>query len=375
MSSIYGKNYKISVFGESHQKAIGVVIDSGISGIPLDISNINQMLERRKTKNKTYSTSRQEDDDIEIISGYYSGRTTGAPLTIIIKNKDAKSEEYSNISKIFRPSHSDYTSFLHYFGANDSRGGGHFSGRLTAPIVIAGAIAMQILRQKYGILFLSHIFSAEDVQDRRFKIEDMTMDTFKRLRSQDLPLLNETLIGEVEDRIKRAKEDQDSIGGMVETAVINMPEGVGEPIFDSLESRISHMLFSVPAVKSVEFGRGIELTKMRGSVANDTYYYDDKGDIKISQNNSGGILGGISTGEPIIWKVGIKPASSIGKVQKSVDFDKKENVDFAIKGRHDSFIVPRAIPVIECSGAIAILDALIEEKGREYFCERVDMFE
>lgn len=373
MTSSYGNNFKVQLFGESHQKIIGCVIDSGISGIRLNIEKINQKLEKRKNKSLISSTTRDEKDEFEIVSGYYNGKTTGAPITIIMKNKDVNSKDYSNLNEVFRPSHSDYTSYLKFSTNSDRRGGGHFSGRLTAPLVIAGEIANQILQNKYDILFLSHIKSLGNIEDRKFEKNDFNQNTYSRLQESNLPLLDESIKNDMIRALKYAKETNDSIGGKIEISIVNYPGGIGGGFFEGLDSSISKMIFSIPGVKSIEFGN-TDISKMSGSMANDEYEYDSLGNINFISNNCGGILGGISTGDKIIFTVGIKPVSSISKTQKSVNFVKKENTTLTITGRHDSSIVPRVLQVIESSTAIVLLDELMSEKGREFFHEREEKY-
>lgn len=356
MSGVWGKKIKLSIFGESHGKAIGINIDGLQSGIELDLNYINKEMGRRAPGNSELSTPRKEEDSFQILSGYFNGKTTGTPLCAIIYNTSHHSKDYEKTKNLMRPSHGDFTGYIKYGGFNDYRGGGHFSGRLTAPLVFAGAICKQILESK-GIVIGSHIKSIEKIEDRSFNMVEINDETLKTLRGNRFPVMDATISAKMKDVIIKAKEEQDSVGGIIETAIINIPVGIGEPFFDSVESTLAQLLFSIPGVKGVEFGSGFDITKMKGSQANDEYYVDgDK--IKTFSNNNGGILGGITNGMPLIFRVAIKPTPSISKVQKTIDIENKENAQIEIKGRHDPCIVPRALPVVEAVAAIAVLDLL-----------------
>lgn len=358
MSAIWGNNIKISIFGESHGNAIGINIDGLPSGFEIDMEKIKIEMKRRAPGKNNLSTTRDEEDIPEILSGYFEGKTTGTPLCAIIRNKDTKSKDYSKIKDIPRPSHADYSGSVKYLGFNDYRGGGHFSGRITAPLVFAGAICKQILEKK-GIVIGAHILSIKDKKDDKFNYTDISKDTLLSLRNKDLPLLNERIDGEIRECILQAKSEGDSVGGVIECAIIGIEAGIGAPFFDSVESTLSHLLFSIPAVKGVEFGSGFEITTLFGSQANDEYYYKD-GEIYTKSNNNGGILGGITNGMPIIFKIAIKPTPSILKEQDTINLKTGENVKFKVEGRHDPCIVQRAIPVVEAVTAIGILELLME---------------
>lgn len=358
MSAIWGNNIKISIFGESHGNAIGINIDGLPSGFEIDMEKIKIEMKRRAPGKNNLSTTRDEEDIPEILSGCFEGKTTGTPLCAIIRNKDTKSKDYSKIKDIPRPSHADYSGSVKYLGFNDYRGGGHFSGRITAPLVFAGAICRQILEKK-GIVIGAHILSIKDKKDDKFNYTDISKDTLLSLRNKDLPLLNERIDGEIRECILQAKSEGDSVGGVIECAIIGIEAGIGAPFFDSVESTLSHLLFSIPAVKGVEFGSGFEITTLFGSEANDEYYYKDGG-IYTKSNNNGGILGGITNGMPIIFKVAVKPTPSILKEQGTINLKTGENVKFKVEGRHDPCIVQRAIPVVEAVTAIGILELLME---------------
>ncbi len=356
MGGVWGSSIKYSIFGESHGRAVGIVIDGLPAGIKLDIGFIKCEMSRRAPARNDISSARGEIDDFEIISGYYNGVTTGAPLCAIIPNIDVHSQDYDELKNKPRPGHADYTGFVKYSGYNDYRGGGHFSGRLTSAIVFAGAIAKQILKTR-GITIGGHILKIGKVQDSCFDMVNVSCRILDELRKKDFPVLDEDKGRDMKNVIMNAKEGLDSVGGIVEVAVLDMPAGVGNPFFDSVESMISHLLFSIPAVKGVEFGAGFDLADMNGSKANDEFYING-GRVRTYTNNNGGILGGITDGMPIIFRAVIKPTSSIGLMERTVDLEKKENTQIKIKGRHDPCIVPRALPAVESAAAMAVLELL-----------------
>jgi len=356
MSGVWGNKIKLSIFGESHGKAIGITIDGLEPGIELDLDYINKEMERRAPGKNKLSTPRKEEDSFQILSGYFNGRTTGTPLCAVIYNTNQHSKDYEKTKNLMRPSHGDFTGYVKYNGFNDYRGGGHFSGRITAPLVFAGAVCKQIL-EKRGIVIGSHVKSIEKLEDKSFDMLKIDAEKLKVLRENAFPVLDETVGSKMQETIIKAREEKDSVGGVIETAVINLPVGIGDPYFDSVESTLAQLLFSVPGVKGIEFGAGFDIAKMKGSEANDEYYIDgDK--TKTYSNNNGGILGGITNGMPLVFRVAMKPTPSISKVQRTVDIEKKENAKIEIEGRHDPCIVPRALPVIEAVAAIAILDLL-----------------
>ena len=357
MSGFWGNKFKVSIFGESHGKAIGIVLDGVPSGIELDFDYINIEMQRRVPGTNRISSPRKENDQYEIVSGVFNGKTTGTPLCVMIWNKNQHSKDYEALKDIMRPGHADYTGYVKYNGFNDYRGGGHFSGRLTAPIVFAGAIARQILEKK-GITIGSHIKSISRIYDDSFDPVNTTSDKLNTIRQKKFAVINDDKGLNMERAIIKAKEEKDSLGGIVETAILNLPTGIGAPFFDSVESRLSSIMFSIPGVKGVEFGAGFDIANMKGSEANDEYYIENN-EIKTYTNNNGGILGGITNGMPVIFRTAIKPTPSIGKLQKTININKMTNTEVEIEGRHDPCIVPRAIPVVEAATAIAILDMII----------------
>ena len=349
--------FSVSVFGESHGAGIGAVINGLPSGVELDLDRILDFMARRAPKKDGMSTRRSEKDAPEILSGLYNGRTTGTPLAAIIRNTDTRSQDYKNISTAARPGHADYTGFMRYDGANDPRGGGHFSGRLTAPLVFAGAVCAQVL-ERLGIESCAHILAIDGVYDDSFNELDVPHELMESIKSREMPLINESRADEMRAHVLKASEELDSVGGIIECAVTGLPAGIGSPMFDGLENRISQAVFGIPAVKAIAFGKGFDFARMRGSAANDQMYMD--GDtVKTFTNNNGGIYGGISSGMPIIFTAAVKPTPSIAKPQKTVDFIRNKDTELEIKGRHDACIVPRAVPVVEAAANIAVLSFIV----------------
>lgn len=356
MSGMWGSKIKLSIFGESHGNAIGITIDGLPAGFSIDMDKIMMEMARRAPGKSSLSTPRKESDIPEILSGYFEGKTTGTPLCAIIRNSNTKSKDYSKLKDVMRPGHADYTGAVRYKGFNDYRGGGHFSGRITAPLVFAGAICKQILEVK-GIIVSAHINSIGKIKDCSFLESDISDELLNSFKEKELPLINTKLEDEMRQEILSARSSGDSIGGTIECAILGVSPGIGDPFFDSVESTLAHLMFSVPAVKGIEFGKGFDISKMRGSEANDEYYLEN-GNIKTKTNNNGGILGGITNGMPIIFNVAIKPTASIFKEQKSVNIITMEETTLCIEGRHDPCIVQRALPVIEAVAAIGITELM-----------------
>lgn len=356
MSGMWGSKIKLSIFGESHGNAIGITIDGLPAGFSIDMDKIMMEMARRAPGKSSLSTPRKESDIPEILSGYFEGKTTGAPLCAIIRNSNTKSKDYSKLKDVMRPGHADYTGAVRYRGFNDYRGGGHFSGRITAPLVFAGAICKQILEVK-GIVISAHINSIGKIKDCSFLESDISDELLNSFKEKELPLINTKLEDEMRQEILSARSSGDSIGGTIECAILGVSPGIGDPFFDSVESTLAHLMFSVPAVKGIEFGKGFDISKMRGSEANDEYYLEN-GNIKTKTNNNGGILGGITNGMPIIFNVAIKPTASIFKEQNTVNIVTMEETTLCIEGRHDPCIVQRALPVIEAVAAIGITELM-----------------
>ena len=358
MSSTFGEKIKISVFGESHGEGIGVVIDGLPAGEKLDMEQVlAQMARRAPGKDKT-ATPRQESDLPRVLSGMLGDTLTGAPLCAVIENTNTRSGDYGNLMTCPRPAHADYTAYMKYRAANDVRGGGHFSGRLTAPLVFAGAVCRQLLAHR-DIRIAAHIDRIGRVYDNRFNPVDIDARLMERLSGSSFALIDEGVEDAMRGEVEDARRNLDSIGGAVECAVTGLPAGIGEPMFDGLEGVIAKAVFGVPAVKGLEFGAGFALAKMKGSQANDPFRYNREGKVVTETNNCGGILGGISDGMPLIFRAAIKPTPSIARLQRTVDLKKGVNTELEITGRHDPCIVPRAVPVIEAVTALALAQFIL----------------
>lgn len=360
MSSYWGKNIKLSIFGESHSRAIGGVIDDLPAGLDFDEETIKNMLARRATGISKIATARKEPDIPEILSGVFNGKTTGTPLAFVIYNSDQHSADYSNLAENARPSHADYSGFVRYGGYNDYRGGGHFSGRLTAPLVFAGGLATSFL-EKRGIYCAVHIKSIMDIKDEGPDIEALTLEQAKEIKNKPFPTISDERGKLMFDRAMEAKNSLDSVGGVIECAIVGLPAGLGDPIFGAFESELSRLLFAVPAVKGVEFGAGFDITEMTGSTANDGFYIDG-GKIRTKTNNNGGINGGITNGMPVTFRVAVKPTPSISRPQNTVNFKTNTDTELVIKGRHDACITLRAAVVIESCAALCAMDFLLGGK-------------
>ncbi len=360
MKNTFGNALTVTLFGESHGPAIGAVLDGLAPGIKIDEQYIEAKLNQRKPIGKI-STPRQEKDEIEFLSGVFNGYTTGTPLCLIIRNENVKSKDYDSVSRLARPSHADLAARYKYASFEDYRGGGHFSGRVTAALVAAGAIVMKALEDK-GIKLGTHIKSCAGESDRDFLNLEEDIKTLAELK---FPVLDQRAAASINERILEAASEGDSVGGILETAVIGMNCGVGEPWFDTVESMIAHGIFSVPAVKGIEFGAGFGICSMRGSQANDAMRYED-GKVVTMTNNSGGINGGITNGMPIIFRTAIKPTASIFKEQNTVDLLNKENAVLQLKGRHDPAIVHRARAVIDAVTALTLADLLTVRFGTDF---------
>ncbi|MGN0595271.1 MAG: chorismate synthase [Hominimerdicola sp.] len=359
MSSTFYNNLGFTIFGESHGTAIGVVMDNVPPGETIDMDKVMEFMARRAPKKSKTSTQRREKDIPQIMSGYLNGKTTGTPLCAVIANTDQHSQDYSNLSKLARPGHADYTGALRYRGFNDVRGGGHFSGRLTAPLCFAGAVAGQIL-EKRGIYVGAHIAEIHGVEDKKFDPISTTKDDIRELRAKEFPVIVDVQGNEMIKEIDNARMNQDSVGGIIECIAINVPAGIGSPMFDGLENTIAQLIFGIPAVKGLEFGLGFDCVKINGSENNDEFYVNEDGHVLTKTNNHGGILGGISSGMPITLKVAFKPTPSISQPQATIDYSAMKNETLVVKGRHDPCVVPRAVPCVEAAVNIAILNHMLE---------------
>ena len=358
MSSEFGKILKVSVFGQSHGTAIGVNIDGLPAGEEIDLEELQRFLDRRRPGKNKLSTARNEGDVPEILSGLLDGKTCGSPLCAVIRNSDQHSGDYAELQDKPRPGHADYTAWVKWKGHADMRGGGHFSGRLTAPLCIAGGIAKQILARR-GIYVGAHLYSVGNIPDEPFP-DRPTPELFASVAAKPFPVLNDKNGELMQKLIQQAKQELDSVGGVIECAAIGLPAGLGDPMFDGVENRLAAALFGIPAVRGVSFGTGFAAASMRGSEHNDPFIMD--GDrVSARTNHAGGVLGGITTGMPLVVNIGIKPTASIAKEQDTVDLEKRENARLIIHGRHDPCIVPRAVPVVEAVTALTLLDMLLED--------------
>lgn len=345
---------KYVIFGESHGPAIGVTLTGVPAGLELDMDAIAREMARRAPGRSVLSTARREDDQPEILSGVFEGKTTGAPLCAVIANTDTRSQDYTRTKDLARPGHADYPARVRYQGYNDYRGGGHFSGRLTAPLVFAGAVAKQILARR-GVFVGAHISSVYGISDQL--LEDW--DSLRAVADKDFPVLDDQAGEQMRQAILEAKDEQDSVGGAIECAVFGLPAGLGGPDFgENAEGIFSQHLFAVPAVKAVGFGAGAAFALMRGSEANDPLYMDDDGAVRAEQNCAGGINGGITNGMPLVFEVTMRPTPSIARTQFTVDMVKGENAVLELHGRHDPCVVHRAVPVIEAAAALAACELL-----------------
>ncbi len=353
MSSTYGENIHISVFGQSHSEAIGVVLDGIGAGLEINTDELNSFMLRRAPGRNEYSTARKEADEPRFLSGIINGRTTGAPIAAIIQNTNTRSGDYSAFENIPRPGHADYTARVKYSGFEDRAGGGHFSGRLTAPLCVAGGICKQLL-EKEGIDIISRIYSIGSVCDEG-ELNESTAE-------KEFPTISDTAAEKMKREIAAAKADGDSVGGTIECSVLGLNAGLGGPMFGGMEGRISLAMFAVPAVKGIEFGAGFASSRMRGSENNDLFCLKD-GKVVTKTNNCGGILGGITNGMPLTFRVAIKPTPSIAREQLTLNTKTLEQETLSIAGRHDPCIVPRAVPCIEAAAAIAVYDALLNRRA------------
>lgn len=360
MSSSFGKNIRVSIFGQSHGAAVGAVIDGLPAGHVLDMEALAAFVRRRSPAGNPLGTKRREADEFEILSGLSGGRLCGAPLAVIFRNTDAHSGDYSKFADTPRPGHADFTAAVKYGGAADISGGGHFSGRLTAPLVLAGGICMQLLL-KEDIRIGAHLLSVGDVADKPFDRTAVCTEDFENVLKNALPVRDVQAGESMAALIEQVRKDCDSVGGVVECAVLGLPVGIGEPMFMGLESRIAQIVFGIPAIKGIEFGSGFAGAAARGSENNDPYTIKD-GKVVTVKNDHGGILGGISTGMPLLFKAAIKPTPSVAKEQATVSLIEKEPRIIKITGRHDPCIALRAVPCIEAAAAFTVYDAFLDYK-------------
>lgn len=349
MSSSFGTVLKVSMFGQSHSRGIGAVVDGLPSGEAIDMERVKAFMRRRAPGNAAHSTARREPDEPVVYSGLVDGRTCGAPLMALIENADQRSGDYDALRDTPRPGHADYTARVKYGDSADLSGGGHFSGRLTAPICFAGAAALQVLERR-GVAVRARIFEIAGIRDAEGDLAGVT--------DKEFPVIDDRAGVMMREAIERARLDGDSVGGVVECAVDGVPKGVGEPMLDGVESVLSRLMFAIPAVRGVEFGAGFTAARMRGSAHNDAFVLED-GQIRTATDHHAGILGGITTGMPIVFRVAFKPTASIAKPQRTVNLAENREVTIQVGGRHDPCVVPRAVPVVEAMAALGILDLMM----------------
>lgn len=358
MSSTWGDRLKISIFGESHSGGIGVVIDGFPAGIEIDFNEVARFMARRAPSGQSYSTKRREADTPEVLSGILNNVTCGTPICCVIRNTDTRSQDYASIALKPRPGHADYTGFVRYGGYNDPRGGGHFSGRLTAPLVFAGALCRQLLAAK-GVTVGAHISEIAGISDTPFNEAAVTAQELRALWEKPLPVLNEARGEQMLAAIEQKRMECDSVGGVVECAVVGLPAGLGSPMFGSVEGILSGLLFGIPAVKGVEFGAGFAAARMAGSEHNDAFIIKG-GAVKTKTNHHGGILGGITSGMPLVFRAAFKPTPSIAQQQQTVDLAAMAEAQIEVQGRHDPCVVPRAVPCVEAAAAVALADIFLQ---------------
>lgn len=360
MSNTLGKNIKFSIAGESHGDAIGMILSGIPAGFTIDMEALSAFLKRRAPGQNRFSTPRKEGDAPLFLSGVYENVTTGSPIMAIIQNTNTRSADYNAHLDIPRPGHADLTAEIKYGGYADMRGGGHFSGRLTAPIAIAGGIALQMLKEK-GIEVFAHIRSVHGVEGKAPCYRESDLPALRSVAGKPFPAFDDDAGEKMQAEIDKAREEADSVGGIIEVSAMGLPAGLGSPMFSRLEGKMAHAVFGIPAIRGIEFGNGFEATLLYGSENNDAFLYEN-GTAKTETNRCGGTLGGITTGMPFVYRVGIKPTPSIGKEQKSISLSKKTETPVSVHGRHDPCIVPRAVPVMEAVTALVLLDTLFDHE-------------
>ena len=368
MKNTFGSSLSLTIFGESHGAAVGAVLDGMAAGVPVDDQALAALMDKRRARGDGLSTARVEADQIRILSGVVQGRTTGTPIALMIENQNTRSKDYAATAALLRPGHADYTAYARYRGFQDARGGGHFSGRITAGLVAGGGIVLGAL-ERAGVRIVTHIAQCAGISDTPFARDDpqalaAQADALGQ-KTAGFALVDAAVEEPMQAAIRAAGSEGDSVGGLLETAILGLPAGVGEPFFDSVESLLAHMAFSVPAVKGIEFGEGFGFAALRGSQANDPFRVED-GRIVTETNRNAGINGGLTNGMPVVFRTVVKPTPSIYKEQRTVDYTAGENALLSIKGRHDPCIVPRAAVVQTCAAAVAIGDLLTARYGETW---------
>ena len=369
MKNTFGSDLSLTIFGESHGRAIGAVLDGMAAGLPVDETFLAACMDKRRARGDGLSTPRVEADAVQLLSGVVNGRTTGTAIALMIENTNTRSGDYAKTADLLRPGHADYTAYAKYHGFQDARGGGHFSGRVTAALVAGGAIVLSALHRA-GIDITTHIAECAGIADTRFAQDDAAQLSAQvealASKPEGFAVLDETVEGPMKAAIRAAGAEGDSVGGMLETAILGLPAGIGEPYFDSVESEIAHLVFSVPAVKGIEFGTGFGFAWMRGSEANDAFRMTPEGAVVTATNHNAGINGGIANGMPVVFRTVVKPTPSIYKQQDTVDYLAKKDAQLSIQGRHDPCIVPRAAIVQTCAAALAVGDLLTARYGEAW---------
>ncbi|MBQ7595924.1 MAG: chorismate synthase [Clostridia bacterium] len=358
MSCSFGENIKLTVFGQSHSQSIGCVIDGLPAGEKISMEKLRSFMNRRAPGQNELSTPRKEQDEVQFISGILDSRTVGAPVCAVINNTNTKSQDYDKLKLFPRPGHADYTAFVKHGGMNDARGGGNFSGRMTAPLCAAGGILLQLLEKK-GVNIGAHIYSIGDVYDEKINPVSGSILKLKDAENKSFPVISDSSGEEMRAKILEAKSKGDSVGGIIECVITGVPAGTGDPIFDGLENKIAAAIFAIPAVKGIEFGAGFGASFLKGSENNDSFVKDGE-TIKTVTNNHGGILGGIASGMPVVFRVAVKPTPSIMKEQNTLNLKSGEQEKLVVGGRHDPCIVPRAVPVVQAAAALAVSDFLLK---------------
>ena len=358
MASSFGHQLEAQLFGQSHGTAIGVVMDGLPAGERIDMRTLTDFLARRRPGRSPLSTPRKESDEPTFLSGVVDDTTAGSPLTAVIMNSDARSADYDELQDTPRPSHADYTAHVKWNGHADMRGGGHFSGRLTAPLCVAGGIAKQILERR-GVYIGAHLSSIADVEDDRYPLHP-TADLLSSIASKELPVMDDEKGALMRERILAASKQEDSVGGTIECVAIGVPAGLGDPMFGGVENRMAQAIFGIPAIRGIQFGAGFSSTRMRGSEHNDPFVVED-GRVLTQKNDAGGVVGGITNGMPVVFEVAVKPTASIGSPQQSVQLSTNEPAEIVISGRHDPAIAHRAVPVVEAVCALVLLDLMLQE--------------
>ena len=369
MKNTFGGALALTIFGESHGRAIGGVLDGMAAGVPVDEAFVAACMDKRRARGDGLSTPRTEADAVQFLSGVVNGCTTGTAIALMVENQNTRSADYAKTADLLRPGHADYTAYAKYHGFQDARGGGHFSGRVTAALVAGGAVVLGAL-SRAGIDISTHIAACAGISDTRFALDDAAALAAQVEALADKPegfaVLDPAVEEPMKAAIRAAGADGDSVGGLLETAILGLPAGIGEPYFDSVESKIAHLAFSIPAVKGIEFGTGFDFAGLRGSEANDAFRMTPEGAVVTASNHNAGINGGIANGMPVVFRTVVKPTPSIYKQQDTVDYLAKKNAELSIQGRHDPCIVPRAAIVQTCSAALAVADLLTARYGEAW---------